>query len=153
MPSLYKYHKEMAYSLPDEPHSLNETDLDRHLGKRIKARASILGYNRIYRYRPRRNGTNGTEKLSLDLDDINSSGNEDSKHLPKVSSDSSIKDASSQAPAGDYFDNLDIHELFSDAANMETSGDYFSMFPHLGGSLFDAGQVFLPDTMDFPSLF
>lgn len=153
MPSLYKYHKEMAYSLPDEPHSLDETDLDRHRGKRIKARTSILGFNRIYRYRSRRNGANGTEKLNLDLDDTQLSGNEDSKHLPEVSSDTSIKDASSQVLAGDCFDDLDIHELFSDAANMEITGDYFSMLPHLGGSLFDSGQVFLPDTMDFPSLF
>ncbi|KND93906.1 putative transcriptional regulatory protein, partial [Tolypocladium ophioglossoides CBS 100239] len=47
VPLLYIYHKGMGHSLADEPRALDESDLNRHRGMRIRARASILGHNEI----------------------------------------------------------------------------------------------------------
>ncbi|KAJ3544002.1 hypothetical protein NM208_g3281 [Fusarium decemcellulare] len=47
MPVLYHYHKSLAYSLADEPASLDAIDLNRRKGTTKRARTSILGHNEV----------------------------------------------------------------------------------------------------------
>ncbi|KAF4466647.1 zinc finger transcription factor 1 [Fusarium albosuccineum] len=47
IPVLYHYHKSLAYSLADEPASLDAIDLNRRKGVTKRARTSILGHNEV----------------------------------------------------------------------------------------------------------
>ncbi|KAJ6155776.1 hypothetical protein N7470_006342 [Penicillium chermesinum] len=154
VPALYKYHKELRYSLRDEPRTLDEVDLDRHQGKRVKVRTSILGYNRIIGCVSRQPSLRETGKLSLDFDDDQVSSNDSGQAAAgaEVLAEQAGLGAF-ETPHASYMESLDIHELFSDSGIMASSDEYFDLLSQLGGSVFDTGQEFLPDTMDFPSIF
>lgn len=152
VPLLYRYHKKMAYSLSDEPHSLDETDLDRHQGRRVAARTSILGYNKVVQYRSQHQGSNETAKLELDFDDDREKADEDFQLSPNDPVAASAEVDSFDVNTDELLDGLYFEELFSGTTEMASADQYVSFFSQIDGSSFDAEQQLLLSSMDFPGM-
>lgn len=97
MPVLYHYHKSMAYSLADEPGSLDATDLNRCRGSTDRARMSIIGYNAII-------WNNDSIRNQVEIDSLGLGIFEENSEYRAESTDTpDLTDASDLMPSTDPF--------------------------------------------------
>lgn len=151
MPVLHKYHTGMAYSLADEPKALDGTDLNRNKGLRLRARASILGYNKIVGYKGWKQDHGGKIVLDLHLDDNfeeengfeqNDLSEPDSQFSTNLECLSSLFETQKESSLQD----LNSFSFLPETQNFaSTLDEYFDVSPQVGRGIFD--------TSDFTSLF
>jgi hypothetical protein len=141
----------MAYSLADEPKALDGTELNRNRGMRLRARASILGYNKVVGYKGWKQGHGGKASLNLDLDDDPEKENEcerndfsesDSQFPTNLDFLSSILEAQKECS----YQDLDGFSFLPETQNVASTPDEYLDVPS------KVGRGVL-DTIDFSNLF
>lgn len=152
MPVLHKYHTGMAYSLADEPKALDGADLNRNRGIRLRARASILGYNKVFGYKGWKQDHVGKTSLDLDLDDDHEkeSGCEQSdlQELDSPSSAANLDFLGSlfEVQKESSFQDLNGYSFLPETQNvLSTPDESLDISPQIGRGIFD--------TIDFSNLF
>jgi hypothetical protein len=151
VPVLHKYHTGMAYSLADEPKALDGAELNRNRGMRLRARASILGYNKVVGYKGWKQGHGGKTSLDLDLDDDPEKQNgcerndfleADSPFSTNLDFLSSILEAQKECS----FQGLDSFSFLPETQNVvSTPNEYLDFSSQVGCGILD--------TDDFSNLF
>lgn len=147
---LHKYHTGMAYSLADEPKALDGTDLNRNRGLRLKARASILGYNKVVGYKGWKE--DNRRNIVLDLD-LNENFEENSFELNDLSEPDWPFPTNMECPSGLFeaqkecsLQDPNCLSFLPETQNfISTLDEYFDTSPQVGRGIFD--------TSDFSSLF
>lgn len=153
MPVLYHYHKSMAYSLADEPGSLDATDLNRCRGSTNRARMSIIGYNAII-------WNNDLIRNQVEIDSLGlGTYEENSGHRAESSDTPHLTDASDLMPSTDPFlshfgsvdpelEGLTSHRIADAVAEaLQTCEGFGHLVPMddlslLGASLNSPGRMF-----------
>jgi hypothetical protein len=145
----------MAYSLADEPKALDGADLNRNKGMRLRARASILGYNKVFGYKGWKQDCGGKTSLDLDLDDSDLENEKECERSDLQKPDSPSSSATNldflsslfEVQTESSFQDLNSYSFLPETENAPSTFDesIFDISPQIGRGLFD--------TVDFSSLF